>query len=99
MSNFLENSYYSYHYSYLTTQLFDDLTTSEVNINCEICICQIFSGSNITIQQRLYFLTTEVPLYDQIKSFESEIHRIGKCLEARSAKKAIYEGMVLGCSI
>jgi len=38
-------------------------------------------------------------LYDQIKSFGYEIHRIGDCLEARSAKEAIYEGMVLGCSI
>jgi hypothetical protein len=39
------------------------------------------------------------PFNDQIKSFGSEIHRIGDCLEARSAKEAIYEGMVLGCSI
>jgi len=38
-------------------------------------------------------------LYDQIKSLGYEIHRIGDCLEARSAKEAIYEGMVLGCSI
>ena len=38
-------------------------------------------------------------LYDQIKSFGYEIHRIGDCLEARNAKEAIYEGMVLGCSI
>jgi len=38
-------------------------------------------------------------LYDQIKSFGYEIHRIGDCLEVRSAKEAIYEGMVLGCSI
>jgi len=38
-------------------------------------------------------------LYDQIKSSGYEIHRIGDCLEARSAKEAIYEGMVLGCSI
>ena len=38
-------------------------------------------------------------LYDQIKSFGYEIHRIGDCLEARSAKEAIYEGMVLARSI
>ena len=38
-------------------------------------------------------------LYDQIRSFGYETHRIGDCLEARSAKEAIYEGMVLGCSI
>ena len=38
-------------------------------------------------------------LYDQIKSSGYEIHRIGDCLKARSAKEAIYEGMVLGCSI
>ena len=38
-------------------------------------------------------------LYDQIKSKGYEIHRIGDCLEPRSAKAAIYEGAVLGRSI
>ncbi|MDY6791964.1 MAG: FAD-dependent oxidoreductase [Thermodesulfobacteriota bacterium] len=38
-------------------------------------------------------------LYDQIRSLGYETHRIGDCLEARSAKEAIYEGMALGCSI
>ncbi|HDG96668.1 MAG TPA: FAD-dependent oxidoreductase, partial [Desulfobacterales bacterium] len=38
-------------------------------------------------------------LYEQIKSKGYEIHRIGDCLEPRSAKAAIYEGAVLGRSI
>lgn len=38
-------------------------------------------------------------LYDKIKSRGYEIHRIGDCLEPRSAKAAIYEGAVLGRSI
>jgi len=54
------NGYYSYHYNYLTTQLFDDLTKSEVNINCEICTCQTFSGSNTTSHKR--WLDDERPL-------------------------------------
>ncbi|RLB37431.1 MAG: NADH:flavin oxidoreductase, partial [Deltaproteobacteria bacterium] len=37
-------------------------------------------------------------LYEQIKSKGYEIHRIGDCLEPRSAKAAIYEGAVLGRS-
>jgi NADPH-dependent 2,4-dienoyl-CoA reductase/sulfur reductase-like enzyme len=35
-------------------------------------------------------------LYNQIKSLNYEIHRIGDCLEARSAKAAIYEAARLG---
>ncbi len=38
-------------------------------------------------------------LYHEIKSSGYEIHRIGDCLEPRSAKAAIYEGGVLGRSI
>ncbi len=38
-------------------------------------------------------------LYNKIKSLGYEIHRIGDCLEPRSAKAAIYEGGVLGRSI
>jgi 2,4-dienoyl-CoA reductase-like NADH-dependent reductase (Old Yellow Enzyme family)/thioredoxin reductase len=38
-------------------------------------------------------------LYNQIKSLGYEIHRIGDCLEPRSAKSAIYEGAVLGRTI
>jgi NADPH-dependent 2,4-dienoyl-CoA reductase/sulfur reductase-like enzyme len=38
-------------------------------------------------------------LFDQIKSLGYEIHQIGDCLEARSAKAAIYEGAVLGRAI
>ena len=38
-------------------------------------------------------------LYNQIKSLGYEIHRIGDCLEPRSAKSAIYEGAVLGRAI
>ena len=38
-------------------------------------------------------------LYKKIKSLGFEIHRIGDCLEARSAKAAIYEGAVLGRSL
>ncbi|MCF8084698.1 MAG: FAD-dependent oxidoreductase [Deltaproteobacteria bacterium] len=35
-------------------------------------------------------------LYEQIKDLGIEVHRIGDCLEPRSAKAAIYEGGVLG---
>ena len=35
-------------------------------------------------------------LYNQIKSLGYEVHRIGDCLEPRSAKAAIYESAVLG---
>jgi 2,4-dienoyl-CoA reductase-like NADH-dependent reductase (Old Yellow Enzyme family)/thioredoxin reductase len=38
-------------------------------------------------------------LFNQIKSMGYEIHRIGDCLEPRSAKAAIYEGAVLGRAI
>ena len=38
-------------------------------------------------------------LYEKIKSLGYEIHKIGDCLEPRSAKAAIYEGAVLGRSI
>ena len=38
-------------------------------------------------------------LFDQIKTSGYEIHRIGDCLEPRSAKAAIYEGALLGRSI
>jgi pyruvate/2-oxoglutarate dehydrogenase complex dihydrolipoamide dehydrogenase (E3) component len=38
-------------------------------------------------------------LYDRIQSLGYEIHKIGDCLEPRSAKAAIYEGAVLGRSI
>jgi len=38
-------------------------------------------------------------LFDEIKSLGYEIHRIGDCLEPRSAKSAIYEGGVLGRAI
>lgn len=39
--------------------------------------------------------------FDDIRtcSLGYEVHRIGGCLEARRAKEAIDEGMVLGCSI
>ncbi len=38
-------------------------------------------------------------LYQQIKAMGYEIHQIGDCLEARSAKAAIYESAVLGRSV
>ena len=38
-------------------------------------------------------------LYHEIEPLGYEVHRIGDCLEPRSAKAAIYEGAVLGRSI
>lgn len=38
-------------------------------------------------------------LYQKIKTLGYEIHQIGDCLEARSAKAAIYESAILGRSI
>jgi pyruvate/2-oxoglutarate dehydrogenase complex dihydrolipoamide dehydrogenase (E3) component len=41
----------------------------------------------------------DVGLFDRVKSLGYEVHRIGDCLEPRSAKAAIFEGAVLGRSI
>jgi len=41
----------------------------------------------------------EETLFNQIQSMGYEIHRIGDCIEPRSAKAAIYEGAVLGRAI
>ena len=41
----------------------------------------------------------EDTLFNQIQSMGYETHRIGDCLEPRSAKAAIYEGAVLGRAI
>lgn len=41
----------------------------------------------------------DVGLFDLVKSLGYEVHRIGDCLEPRSAKAAISEGAVLGRSI
>jgi 2,4-dienoyl-CoA reductase-like NADH-dependent reductase (Old Yellow Enzyme family)/thioredoxin reductase len=38
-------------------------------------------------------------LYEQLEPLGYEIHRIGDCLQPRSAKAAIYEGAILGRSI
>jgi len=38
-------------------------------------------------------------LYHEIEQLGYEVHRIGDCLEPRSAKEAIYEGAVLGRAI
>ena len=38
-------------------------------------------------------------LYEQVEPLGYELHRVGDCLEPRSAKAAIYEGGVLGRSI
>lgn len=38
-------------------------------------------------------------LYEQVEPLGYEVHRIGDCLEPRSAKVAIYEGAVLGRTI
>jgi 2,4-dienoyl-CoA reductase-like NADH-dependent reductase (Old Yellow Enzyme family)/thioredoxin reductase len=35
-------------------------------------------------------------LYDQVQSLGIPVHRIGDCIEPRSAKAAIYEGAVIG---
>ena len=83
LSNFLENGYYSYHYSYLTTQLFDDLTTSEVNISCEICICQIFSGSVATPHKRWFEGMTQKDIAGIIGKSQGRVSQI-----KRDAKKA-----------
>ncbi len=52
--------------------------------------------------KRIVIVTGNEPdnrLHDQLKPLGYEIHRIGDCLEPRSAKAAIYEGAVLGRSI
>ena len=41
----------------------------------------------------------EDTLFNQIQSMGYETHRIGDCLEPRSAKAAIYEGAILGRAI
>ena len=60
-------------------------------------------GGEITLPaDRVVFSIGNRPedaLFDQIKSLGYEVHRIGDCLEPRSAKAAIYEGAVLGRAI
>jgi pyruvate/2-oxoglutarate dehydrogenase complex dihydrolipoamide dehydrogenase (E3) component len=41
----------------------------------------------------------ENTLFNRIQSMGYETHRIGDCIEPRSAKAAIYEGAVLGRAI
>jgi NADPH-dependent 2,4-dienoyl-CoA reductase/sulfur reductase-like enzyme len=60
-------------------------------------------GGKITLPaDRVVFSIGNRPengLFDHIKSMGYEVHRIGDCLEPRSAKAAIYEGAVLGRAI
>jgi 2,4-dienoyl-CoA reductase-like NADH-dependent reductase (Old Yellow Enzyme family)/thioredoxin reductase len=60
-------------------------------------------GTELLIEaERVIFATGTRPcnrLYDKVKSLGYETHQIGDCLEARSAKAAIYESGVLGRSL
>jgi 2,4-dienoyl-CoA reductase-like NADH-dependent reductase (Old Yellow Enzyme family)/thioredoxin reductase len=57
-------------------------------------------GTQLSIEaERVIFATGTRPcnrLYEKVKSLGYETHQIGDCLEARSAKAAIYESAVLG---
>ena len=60
-------------------------------------------GTELLVEaERVIFATGTRPcnrLYDKVKSLGYETHQIGDCLEARSAKAAIYESGVLGRSL
>jgi 2,4-dienoyl-CoA reductase-like NADH-dependent reductase (Old Yellow Enzyme family)/thioredoxin reductase len=60
-------------------------------------------GTELLVEaERVIFATGTRPcnrLYDKVKSLGYETHQIGDCLEARSAKAAIYESAVLGRSL
>ncbi|EFK06098.1 putative NADH oxidase [delta proteobacterium NaphS2] len=60
-------------------------------------------GGEITLPaDRVVFSIGNRPehgLFDQLKSMGYEVHRIGDCLEPRSAKAAIYDGAILGRAI
>jgi 2,4-dienoyl-CoA reductase-like NADH-dependent reductase (Old Yellow Enzyme family)/thioredoxin reductase len=57
-------------------------------------------GTELSVEaERVIFATGTRPcnhLYEKVKSLGYETHQIGDCLEARSAKAAIYESAVLG---
>jgi 2,4-dienoyl-CoA reductase-like NADH-dependent reductase (Old Yellow Enzyme family)/thioredoxin reductase len=57
-------------------------------------------GTQLSIEaERVIFATGTRPcnrLYEKVKTLGYETHQIGDCLEARSAKAAIYESAVLG---
>jgi 2,4-dienoyl-CoA reductase-like NADH-dependent reductase (Old Yellow Enzyme family)/thioredoxin reductase len=60
-------------------------------------------GTELLVEaERVIFATGTRPcnrLYEKVKSLGYETHQIGDCLEARSAKAAIYESGVLGRSL
>jgi 2,4-dienoyl-CoA reductase-like NADH-dependent reductase (Old Yellow Enzyme family)/thioredoxin reductase len=60
-------------------------------------------GTELLVEaERVIFATGTQPcnrLYEKVKSLGYETHQIGDCLEARSAKAAIYESAVLGRSL
>jgi pyruvate/2-oxoglutarate dehydrogenase complex dihydrolipoamide dehydrogenase (E3) component len=57
-------------------------------------------GTELLVRaERVIFATGTRPcnrLYEKVKSLGYETHQIGDCLEARSAKAAIYESAILG---
>jgi 2,4-dienoyl-CoA reductase-like NADH-dependent reductase (Old Yellow Enzyme family)/thioredoxin reductase len=60
-------------------------------------------GTELLVEaERVIFATGTQPcnrLYEKVKSLGYETHQIGDCLEARSAKAAIYESAILGRSL
>ncbi len=74
-----------------------------VRILKDAVVIQEKDGGEVTLPaDRVVFSVGNRPensLFDQIKRMGYETHRIGDCLEPRSAKSAIYEGAVLGRAI
>lgn len=71
-------------------------------LNNGVVIAEKDGGQMTLPADQVVFATGNQPedsLFHQIKSMGYEVHRIGDCLEPRSAKAAIYEGGVLGRAI
>lgn len=67
-----------------------------------IYICDGGGGERFIEARRVVITTGSRPdndLYEQIVALGLEAHKIGDCLEPRSAKEAIFEGAVLGRSV
>ena len=88
------------------------LNENHVTVNTDCKVVRI-EGNGVTIEEkdggeitlpadRVVFSIGNRPehgLFDQLNSMGYEVHRIGDCLEPRSAKAAIYDGAILGRAI
>jgi 2,4-dienoyl-CoA reductase-like NADH-dependent reductase (Old Yellow Enzyme family)/thioredoxin reductase len=92
--------------------LLNKLKEYKVKILTETKLCKVEQNGAVVVDKdnQEQFIDTEKiviaigtrpdnRLYEKIKSIGYEIHKIGDCLETRSAKAAIYDSAVLGRAI